>query len=90
MFSVSIIDWIGVIDDGIAVILSLMINDKSYEMMYWFNNEKFRITIDENFYNDYPKIKNLYEYEYLIDLIYHVDTNVLPTREEIFKTFNVN
>lgn len=89
MFSVSIIDWIGVIDDGVAVILSLVINEKSYEMMYWFNNKKFRITLDENFYINYPKIKNIYEYEYLIDLIYHIDTNVLPSREEIFKTFKI-
>ncbi|NPV12836.1 MAG: hypothetical protein HPY57_13775 [Ignavibacteria bacterium] len=88
MISVSLIDYIGKIEDGVAVLLSLMIKDNNYELVYWFNpNNKFRITIEDKFYIDFPKVKNIYEYEYLIDLLYHIDTQLLPPREEIFKEF---
>lgn len=88
MNSISLIDYIGKIDDGVAVLLSLLINENTYQVIYWFNpKNEFRIVIEEKFYEDFPKIKNIYEYEYLIDLIYHIDTKVLPPREEIFKEF---
>jgi hypothetical protein len=88
MLSVSLIDYIGQIEDGVAVILSLLILDKKYEIIYWFNPKNdFRITIEDEFYKDYPKVKNIYEYENLIDLLYHIDTQVLPPREDIFKEF---
>lgn len=94
MTSITIIDYIGVLEskygDGVAVILSLLINDKHYEMIYWFNNKNyFTISLDDNFYLDYPHITNIYDYEYLIDLIYHIDTCVLPAREEIYKEFDL-
>lgn len=86
--SVSLIDYVGVIDDGVAVILSLMLNDKPYEIIYWFNPKNdFRINIEQSFYDDFPNIKNLYEYEYLLDLLFHIDTQVLPDRKEIFTEF---
>lgn len=86
--SVSLIDYIGAVENGVAVILSLMILDKQYEIVYWFDKEKnFTITIEDSFYKDFPKVTNIYEYEYLIDLLYHIDTEVLPSREEIFKEF---
>lgn len=87
MVSVSLIDYIGKIENGVAVILSLMIMDKQYEIIYWFSKNEFRITIEDSFYKDFPKVKNIYEYEYLIDLLYHIDTQVLPPREKIFKEF---
>jgi len=88
--SVSLVDYIGKIDDGVAVILSLMINSEQYEMVYWFNRENNKhIKIEKKFYEHYPAIKDIYDYEYLIDLLYHIDTNILPNKEEIFSTFNV-
>lgn len=86
--NISLIDYIGKIEDGIAVLLSLSLNDKLYEIIYWFNEQnKFTINFDKNFYKDYPNIKNIYEYEYLLDLIYYIDTNVLPPRKDIFEHF---
>jgi hypothetical protein len=93
MISVSLIDYIGILSseelgDGVAVLLSLVIQDNKYEIVYWFNpSNSFRITIEDKFYQDFPKVKNIYEYEYLIDLLYHIDTQVLPKREDIFKEF---
>ena len=79
MISVSLIDYIGKLSseefgDGVAVILSLIIDDETYEIVYWFNKQnQFRINIEQKFYDNYPKIKDIYEYEYLIDLLYHKD-----------------
>ena len=86
--SVSLIDYIGKIDGGVGVILSLMLLDIQYEIVYWFNPKNdFRLTIEQKFYDNYPQIVDIYHYEYLIDLLYHIDTEVLPSREEIFKEF---
>ena len=86
--SVSLIDYIGELEDGVAVILSLSLNNQTYEMMYWFNRDnKQRVTIEEKFYHHYPQIRDIMEYEYLIDLLYYVDTEVLPGKEEIFAEF---
>lgn len=88
MINVSLVDYVGRIDDGVAVILSLNMNDKLYEIVYWFNKYKsFRINIEDKFYQDFPKVKDIYEYKYLVDLLYHIDTEVLPSREDIFKEF---
>ena len=86
--SVSLVDYIGLVENGVAVILSLIILDKQYEIIYWFDQQNnFTITIEDSFYQDYPKVKNIYDYEYLIDLLYHIDTEVLPPREDIFNEF---
>jgi hypothetical protein len=86
--SVSLVDYIGLVENGVAVILSLIILDKQYEIIYWFDQQNnFTITIEDSFYQDYPKVKNIYNYEYLIDLLYHIDTEVLPPREDIFNEF---
>ena len=72
--SISLVDFIGRIDDGVATILSMMINDKNYELMYWFDkNDNYRIVIDDKFYEDFPSVKDIYEFEYLKDLIIYID-----------------
>ncbi|MCK9445828.1 hypothetical protein M0Q50_02930 [bacterium] len=86
--SISLVDFIGRIDDGVATILSMMINDKNYELMYWFNkNDNYRIVIDDKFYEDFPSVKDIYEFEYLKDLIIYIDKKVLPTRTDIWTEF---
>jgi len=90
MINVSLIDYIGEIDGGVAVILSLLLNKEPYEIIYWFNPKNdFRITIEEKFYEHFPDVKDIYDYEYLVDLLFHIDTEVLPKREDIFKEFLV-
>jgi len=86
--SVSLIDYIGKIENGIGVILSLLINDVNYEIIYWFDKDNNRsIKIEDKFYKHFPEIRDIYEYEYLIDLYYHIDTNILPNRNDIYKEF---
>jgi len=86
--NVSLIDYIGEIDNGVAVILSLSLNSELYEMIYWFNRENKRnFVIEDKFYQHFPKIRDIQEYDYFIDLLYHIDTEILPEKEEIFNEF---
>jgi len=86
--SVSLIDYIGKIENGVGVIISIMINNIPYEMVYWFNRDgKRSIKIEEKFYHHFPQIRDIYEYEYLIDLLYYIDETLLPSREDIFNEF---
>lgn len=88
MISISLVDYIGVVDNGIGIILSLIIGEENYELMYWFNKEnKYTIVIEDKFYIDFPKIDNILKYSE--NLMYHIDSNVLPPKSEIFKTFNL-
>lgn len=85
---ISLIDYIGRIENGVAVILSLLINDIPYELVYWFDRGINKvIKIEEKFYKNYPKFRDIYDYEYLIDLLYYVDTQLLSSKDEIFAEF---
>jgi hypothetical protein len=84
---ISIIDYIGEINDGVAVILSLKVKEKIYQLVYWFNKENdYIMSIDENFLQDY-NIKNIYEYKNYKKLAYYIHTFILNNKEEIFKEF---
>jgi len=88
--SVSIIDYVGKMEDGIGVILSLIIYEIQYELIYWFNkNGKRVLKIEDKFYQHYPQIRDIYEYEYFIDLLYHIDEKLLPPKDEIFEEFDL-
>ena len=89
MTSISIVDYIGKLEGGIGVILSVNINEHVFQMIYWFNKEgERRLVADENFLklND---IKSMEEYSDLKNLIMYIDYKILPPREEIYKEFNI-
>jgi hypothetical protein len=84
---ISIIDYIGEINDGVAIILSLKVKEKIYQLIYWFNKEdNYIMSIDENFLHDY-NIKTIYEYKNYKKLAYYIHTFILNNKEEIFKEF---
>jgi hypothetical protein len=84
---ISIIDYIGEINDGVAVLLSIKVREKIYQLLYWFNrDDNYIMSIDENFLRDY-KIKNIYEYKNYKKLAYYIHTFILDNKEEIFKEF---
>jgi hypothetical protein len=86
--SFSIVDWIP-IENGISVVLSLNFRDEIYEVIYWFDKKgDYRLVIQEDFLIKY-KIKDIYKYKYLPDIIAHIDKIVLPPREEIWKEFDL-
>ena len=84
---ISVIDYIGEINGGVAVLLSMKVKDKIYEIAYWFDKENnYRISVDDNFLQDY-NIKDIYEYKNYKNLAYYIHTFVLDNKEEIFKEF---
>jgi hypothetical protein len=84
---ISVIDYIGEINGGVAVLLSMKVKEKIYEISYWFDKENnYRISSDDNFLQDY-NIKDIYEYKNYKKLAYYIHTFVLDNKEEIFKEF---
>jgi hypothetical protein len=85
---VSLIDYIGKVENGVAMLFSLSIHDKIYEMIYWINPDGlYTVEIEDDFYKDYPNIENINNYEYLPDLLYYIHVEILPDCKEIFNQF---
>jgi len=84
---ISVIDYIGEINNGVAVLLSMKIEDKIYELAYWFDqNDEYMISCDNKFLNDF-KVKDIYEYKNYKKLAYYIHNFVLDNKDEIFKEF---
>jgi len=84
---ISVIDYIGEINGGVAVLLSMKVKEKIYEIAYWFDKENnYRISADDSFLQDY-NIKDIYEYKDYKKLAYYIHTFVLDNKDEIFKEF---
>lgn len=84
---ISIIDYIGEINNGVAVLLSMKVKENIYEIGYWFDKEdNYIISADEIFLKDYG-ISEIYEYKNYKKLAYYIHTFVLDNKEEIFKEF---
>ena len=84
---ISIIDYIGEINNGVAVLLSLKIDDNIYELSYWFNeDDNYLMTIDDKFLKD-CKIENIYQYKNYKKLAYYIHNFVLTNKKEIITEF---
>ena len=84
---ISVIDYIGEINNGIAVLLSMKVDDNIYELAYWFNkNDEYILSAGDNFLEDY-KINDMSEYKNYKKLAYYIHTFVLDNKEEIFNEF---
>jgi len=88
MVSISVIDYIGKVKDGVATILSINMNDVIYQMIFWFNKEsKYVLTVDEALLA-ILNVKSIYEYEKLEDLLKKIFL-ALPPVKELFEKFEV-
>lgn len=84
---ISVIDYIGEINNGVAVLLSMKVKEKIYQIIYWFDSDdNYLISSDENFLIDY-NIKSIYEYKNYKKIAYYIHIFVLDNKEEIFKEF---
>ena len=84
---ISVIDYIGEINNGIVVLLSMKVDDKIYELAYWFNkNDEYILSAGDNFLEDY-KINEISEYKNYKKFAYYIHTFVLNNKEEIFNEF---
>jgi len=88
MVSVSVIDYIGKIKDGVAILLSLNIDDNIYELIFWFNKTlNYTLTVDEKLLKDLH-LENIYEYPYIEGLIKMIFEK-LPPVKELFSKFQI-
>ena len=84
--SISIIDYIGKVENGVALLLNIVAGDTTYELGYWYNkNGDFRL-IPEKKVLDKLNIVNIYEYKYIKELIYFIHHS-LPDTEKILNEF---
>lgn len=81
--SLSIIDIMGLVGDGVGILLSLKVADKIYELIYWFDaEENFRLVADLNFMTDYKLGDDIYSYKNLPQLVKYIE-NTIPNKNEI-------
>lgn len=86
--SISIIDYIGKVRDGVATVMSMNINDTIYQMIFWFNKDcKYVLSVEEELLK-LLNINTIYEYEHLEELLKKIFM-VLPPVKELFGQFEV-
>lgn len=88
MVSISIVDYLGKIKDGVAIVLSMNIDDTIYQMIFWFNKEcKYVLSVEDELL-DVLKVDTIYEYEHLEELLKKIFLT-LPPVKELFKQFEI-
>lgn len=87
IITVSIIDVIGKYEDGISLMLSVLVYDEMYEIAYWFNKDgQIRLVPEQRFIDMLGVVETIYDYELIEDLIYVIHTNI-PNMDKIQKEF---
>lgn len=78
-FQVSILEYLGKIDLGVLVLLSIVYNEKYYEATYFYTSEQLVLTVQEELEQDLDhKISEDDEYK---DLIRELISKVVPYNE---------
>lgn len=86
---ISITNYIGKLDNGIAVDLSMKIKEEIYHLIYWFDkNNNYKISVEEKFLKKY-NISDIYEYKNYKKLAYYIHNFIITEKEQLFKDFNL-
>jgi len=84
--SISIIDYLGKIENGVGLLLSLVVGNDTYELGYWFNKDgHFRI-IPEPKLLERIGVDDIYKFEYINEFIYFIHHS-LPDTDKILNEF---
>jgi hypothetical protein len=84
--SISITDIIGKIENGLALLLSLVIKEKQYDLIYWIDkNNNYRLEADINFLTDF-KLTNIYDYKNLDSLVVFIEKNI-PNKSQLLDEY---
>lgn len=84
--SVSVIDYIGQIGDGVSLLLNVIIFDELYEIAYWFNEKGQVRIVPEQKFLDKLQVDSVYEYHGVDDLIMLIHSNI-PQVDKILDEF---
>ena len=86
--SLSIVDIMGNLDNGLGILYSLRIKDTVYEMVYWFDNDGgYRLVTGSDFLTDF-NLNSVYEYKKLPQLIKYLDDQI-PNKEMLMKQYGI-
>ena len=81
---VSILEYLGKVETSIIVLISLVYNNKYYEGIFIYNDEKISLSIDDNLEKEIGPIK---EYKEYVDILRFLLKSVSPW-SEIINTIN--
>lgn len=86
-FNVSILEYLGRVEDGVLVLLSIVYDEKYYEATYFYTSDQLVFTVDEKLKSDLGHdIKDDTQYADLIKNIIHKVApyeEILPTLEYV-------
>ena len=81
---ISITNYIGQLENGVVVLLSIIYDEKSYEATYWYDGEYKLVTLDEELESEIGQVEELSEYQ---DILKFLDDST-PNFTEIYETLN--
>jgi hypothetical protein len=84
--SISIIDYLGKIENGVGLLLSLVTGDISYEIGYWFNKDGQIRLIPEPRLLQKLGVDDIYQYKYINEFVYFIH-NSIPDTNKILDEF---
>lgn len=84
--SVSVIDISGVVNEGVVLLLNLMIGDEAFEIGYWFNKDNDIIISPEQKLLDYLEVDKINDFEYFNEFLYYIHENI-QNKDIILKEF---
>lgn len=84
--SVSVIDYLGEIENGVGILINIVAFDVSYEMAYWFNRQGNIKIVPEDKFLKLLGVKNIYDYDKIYELAYFIH-NSLPDTSKILDEF---
>ena len=84
--TVSVIDYLGKIEDGVGLLLSIVAGETTYEVGYWFNSDgHFRIVPEPKLLKILG-VEDIYQYQYINELIFFIHSS-LPDTDKILGEF---
>lgn len=89
MVSISVVDYIGKVKEGVAILMSINIDDTIYQFVFWFNKEcKYVLSVEERL-TKLLEVNTIYEYEHLEELLKKIFL-ALPPVKELFEKFEIS
>lgn len=86
---ISIVNYIGKVDNGVAIDLSMKVKEEIYHLIYWFDkNDNYKISAEDKFLKTY-NLSNIYEYKNYKKLAYYIHTFVITDKEKLLEEFNL-
>lgn len=86
VLSISVIDYLGKIGNGVGILLNMVVGEITYEIAYWFNEEGHIKIVPEDRLLNRLEIDDIYKYDKINELIHFIH-NSLPDPDKILKEF---